>query len=83
MRPPTCVLFLLTLAGSSLTIPAHVSSPGTAAAAAGGSDTIHKGGPTVLGGTKGIMDAGVYARYALAGAFCCGFTHALLTPVDV
>ncbi|KAH8893009.1 mitochondrial carrier [Thozetella sp. PMI_491] len=25
----------------------------------------------------------LYARYAVAGAFCCSFTHAVLTPVDV
>ncbi|KAF4416427.1 phosphate transport MIR1 [Fusarium acutatum] len=29
------------------------------------------------------MDVSLYARYALAGAFCCAFTHAVLTPVDV
>ncbi|KAG5746213.1 hypothetical protein H9Q69_008301 [Fusarium xylarioides] len=28
-------------------------------------------------------DVSLYARYALAGAFCCAFTHAVLTPVDV
>ncbi|KAF5633158.1 phosphate transport MIR1 [Fusarium tjaetaba] len=28
-------------------------------------------------------DISLYARYALAGAFCCAFTHAVLTPVDV
>ncbi|KAF9348934.1 Cu/Pi carrier, partial [Mortierella sp. AD094] len=25
----------------------------------------------------------LYARYALAGAICCGVTHGALTPVDV
>ncbi|OAA46532.1 mitochondrial phosphate carrier protein [Beauveria brongniartii RCEF 3172] len=33
--------------------------------------------------TQGIADVSLYARYALAGAFCCAFTHAILTPVDV
>ncbi|KAJ0140533.1 hypothetical protein HZ326_16557 [Fusarium oxysporum f. sp. albedinis] len=28
-------------------------------------------------------DISLYARYALAGTFCCAFTHAVLTPVDV
>lgn len=26
---------------------------------------------------------GLYLRYALAGAVCCSFTHAVLTPIDV
>ncbi len=26
---------------------------------------------------------GLYSRYALAGAVCCSFTHAILTPIDV
>jgi len=25
----------------------------------------------------------LYSRYALAGAVCCSFTHAILTPVDM
>ena len=29
---------------------------------------------------KGVS---LYAKYALAGAFCCSFTHAVLTPIDV
>ncbi|KAM3548927.1 hypothetical protein MY1884_008970 [Beauveria asiatica] len=33
--------------------------------------------------TQGIADVSLYTRYALAGAFCCAFTHAILTPVDV
>jgi solute carrier family 25 phosphate transporter 3 len=27
--------------------------------------------------------AGLYARFALAGAICCSVTHGALTPVDV
>ncbi|KAJ4147061.1 hypothetical protein LMH87_001613 [Akanthomyces muscarius] len=33
--------------------------------------------------SQGTADVSLYARYALAGAFCCAFTHAILTPVDV
>ncbi|KAH7016075.1 mitochondrial phosphate carrier protein [Microdochium trichocladiopsis] len=33
--------------------------------------------------TEEAMGVSLYARYALAGAFCCAFTHAVLTPVDV
>lgn len=25
----------------------------------------------------------LYSRYAAAGGFCCSFTHAVLTPIDV
>ncbi|KAF4417177.1 putative phosphate transport protein MIR1 [Fusarium austroafricanum] len=32
---------------------------------------------------ENATDVSLYARYALAGAFCCAFTHAVLTPVDV
>ncbi|KAI0490466.1 mitochondrial phosphate carrier protein [Xylaria cf. heliscus] len=28
-------------------------------------------------------DVLLYSRYALAGAVCCSFTHALLTPIDI
>lgn len=30
-----------------------------------------------------LRAASLYAKYAFAGAFCCSFTHAVLTPVDV
>lgn len=30
-----------------------------------------------------LQAASLYAKYAFAGAFCCSFTHAVLTPVDV
>ncbi|KAI1354249.1 mitochondrial phosphate carrier protein [Xylaria sp. FL0043] len=28
-------------------------------------------------------DLTLYSRYALAGAVCCSFTHAILTPIDI
>lgn len=33
--------------------------------------------------SENLTSVSLYARYALAGAFCCSFTHAVLTPVDV
>ncbi|KAF4956881.1 hypothetical protein FGADI_3484 [Fusarium gaditjirri] len=33
--------------------------------------------------SENLNTISLYARYALAGAFCCSFTHAVLTPVDV
>jgi len=30
-----------------------------------------------------LHGVGLYYRYVLAGAVCCAFTHAILTPVDM
>ncbi|ORY67030.1 mitochondrial phosphate carrier protein [Pseudomassariella vexata] len=35
------------------------------------------------GGSKTGMSVSELARFAFAGAFCCSFTHGILTPVDV
>lgn len=45
--------------------------------------SVQKGRSTVLRAGEDIAGVGVYMRYALAGAFCCAFTHGILTPVDV
>lgn len=37
----------------------------------------------IVTASQSSADMSLYARYALAGAFCCAFTHAILTPVDV
>ncbi|OAR04527.1 hypothetical protein LLEC1_02497 [Akanthomyces lecanii] len=38
---------------------------------------------SVATASQSTKDISLYARYAVAGAFCCAFTHAILTPVDV
>ncbi|KAK3298948.1 mitochondrial phosphate carrier protein [Chaetomium fimeti] len=44
---------------------------------------VQEGRSKVSRGSATAVDVSLYARYALAGAFCCSFTHAVLTPVDV
>ncbi|KAG5459855.1 MAG: hypothetical protein BJ554DRAFT_8173 [Olpidium bornovanus] len=41
--------------------------------------------PSPLEGTAAAPKSGIdlYARFAFAGAVCCGVTHGALTPVDV
>ncbi|KAH6952501.1 mitochondrial phosphate carrier protein [Ilyonectria sp. MPI-CAGE-AT-0026] len=61
----------------------HAPSPGEAISAA--RDKILPTKDKFMAAVTGesALDVSLYARYALAGAFCCAFTHAVLTPVDV
>lgn len=65
-------------------IAEHAPSPGEAIRATRDRIVAAKGNPLVgAEATEKIAGASLYARYALAGSFCCAFTHAVLTPVDV
>ncbi|KAH8911448.1 mitochondrial phosphate carrier protein [Coniochaeta sp. PMI_546] len=39
--------------------------------------------PSIANPLDKLSDLALYPRYALAGAVCCSFTHAILTPIDV
>ncbi|KAJ8104769.1 hypothetical protein ONZ43_g7697 [Nemania bipapillata] len=39
--------------------------------------------PSMAASLTKSNDLALYSRYALAGAVCCSFTHAILTPVDI
>jgi solute carrier family 25 (mitochondrial phosphate transporter), member 3 len=39
--------------------------------------------PLIAKSLNKLDDVALYSRYALAGAVCCSFTHAILTPVDM
>ncbi|KAI0545988.1 mitochondrial phosphate carrier protein [Xylaria curta] len=39
--------------------------------------------PSIAKSLKNSSDIALYSRYALAGAVCCSFTHAILTPIDI
>ncbi|KAI0191058.1 mitochondrial phosphate carrier protein [Astrocystis sublimbata] len=39
--------------------------------------------PSVAQAVTKPSEVGLYSRYAAAGAVCCSFTHAILTPVDI
>jgi solute carrier family 25 phosphate transporter 3 len=39
--------------------------------------------PSIAKSLEKLDDLVLYSRYALAGAGCCSFTHAILTPVDM
>ncbi|QLI68511.1 Mitochondrial phosphate carrier protein [Metarhizium brunneum] len=65
-------------------IAEHAPSPGEAIRATRDRIVAAKGNSLVgAEATEKIAGASLYARYALAGSFCCAFTHAVLTPVDV
>ncbi|KAF4122126.1 to mitochondrial phosphate carrier protein Mir1 [Geosmithia morbida] len=67
----------------SIYMAAEASSKSVKTAAASASATETSAAPSKIVSTTRGLDASTYARYALAGAFCCSFTHAILTPVDV
>ncbi|KAH8662788.1 mitochondrial phosphate carrier protein [Ilyonectria robusta] len=75
---------LLTVFGSTHFITTHAPGPGEAIRAARDKIMPAKDKPSMgIATTEKIVDISLYAKYALAGAFCCPFTHAVLTPVDV
>ncbi|KAI0436264.1 mitochondrial phosphate carrier protein [Xylaria telfairii] len=39
--------------------------------------------PSIAKSLNKANDVTLYSRYALAGAVCCSFTHAILTPIDI
>ncbi|TRX90247.1 hypothetical protein FHL15_008792 [Xylaria flabelliformis] len=39
--------------------------------------------PSIPKSLNNHNDIALYSRYALAGAICCSFTHAILTPIDI
>ncbi|KAJ2994486.1 hypothetical protein NUW58_g1541 [Xylaria curta] len=39
--------------------------------------------PSIVKSLNTSHDMTLYSRYALAGAVCCSFTHAILTPIDI
>ncbi|GAP91554.1 putative phosphate transport protein MIR1 [Rosellinia necatrix] len=39
--------------------------------------------PSIAKSWTTTHDVALYSRYALAGAVCCSFTHAILTPIDI
>ncbi|KAB5572457.1 mitochondrial carrier domain-containing protein [Coniochaeta sp. 2T2.1] len=43
----------------------------------------HIAKPSIAKSLNKLSDVALYSRYALAGAVCCSFTHAILTPIDV
>ncbi|KAI3333123.1 mitochondrial phosphate carrier protein [Ustulina deusta] len=61
--------------------PASPSSSSSLVAAA--EITQHVPKPSLASSLTKSSDLALYSRYALAGAVCCSFTHALLTPIDI
>ncbi|KAI0861651.1 mitochondrial phosphate carrier protein [Xylaria cubensis] len=39
--------------------------------------------PSIAKSLNNPSDIALFSRYALAGAVCCSFTHAILTPIDI
>ncbi|KAH8662777.1 mitochondrial phosphate carrier protein [Ilyonectria robusta] len=80
----TCfrLVHLLTV-GSFHLVAKHAPSPGEAISAARDKILPTKDNLMAAVTRESALDVSLYARYALAGAFCCAFTHAVLTPVDV
>ncbi|KAI8948824.1 mitochondrial phosphate carrier protein [Xylaria longipes] len=39
--------------------------------------------PSIAKSLNKPNEVALYSRYALAGAVCCSFTHAILTPIDI
>ncbi|KAI1358576.1 mitochondrial phosphate carrier protein [Xylaria arbuscula] len=46
-------------------------------------ETQHVPKPSLSKSLSTSSDLALYARYASAGAVCCSFTHAILTPLDI
>ncbi|KAI1124147.1 mitochondrial phosphate carrier protein [Nemania abortiva] len=57
------------------------SSPPSLVAAAEIPQHVPK--PSMAASLTKPNDLALYSRYALAGAVCCSFTHAILTPIDI
>ncbi|KAF2967725.1 hypothetical protein GQX73_g5862 [Xylaria multiplex] len=60
--------------------PASPSSPPSLVAA---TEIHHVPKPSIAKSWNTSHDLTLYSRYALAGAVCCSFTHAILTPIDI
>ncbi|KAI1749853.1 mitochondrial phosphate carrier protein [Xylaria castorea] len=61
--------------------PVSASSSSSLVAAAEIPQHITK--PSIAKSLNKPSEVALYSRYALAGAVCCSFTHAILTPIDI
>ncbi|KAI1738080.1 mitochondrial phosphate carrier protein [Xylaria scruposa] len=58
-------------------------SPSSSASLVAATEIPHVAKPSIAKSLSSRSDIALYSRYALAGAVCCSFTHAILTPIDI